>query len=188
MLIFSAFCPAFPFGCATTGSKQTTQPTEPEQPQTKTKPPHKSGPHNFSGIHDNQGNRTFNFGNAPPKGETQGSHMDMGTTNFTKAVIRIINKKDETSKLLEIPIGGKKVALEPSEEKLMIQAISFYSDFAIGTMGPHSRSSELRNPALKVVITDGKKELFSGYLFGKFPDQHAFEHNKIKLKLVDVLK
>ncbi len=70
----------------------------------------------------------------------------------------------------------------------MIRALEFYSDFVIGPTGPVSRSESLNNPAVRVIITQGKETIYQGYLFGKFPDTHSFEHEEIKLKLVDALK
>ena len=48
-----------------------------------------------------------------------------------------------------------------------------------------SASNEPSNPAALVTIRDGDKEMFRGWLFGKFPDMQPFDHQTYRITLVE---
>jgi hypothetical protein len=48
-----------------------------------------------------------------------------------------------------------------------------------------SASNEPSNPAALVTIWDDGKQVFQGWLFGKFPDMQPFEHPKYRVTLVE---
>ena len=161
-------------GCAATNKKSTAKDVQ---------PPATPG-HNLPPSH--MGMKMGAFGTAP-SAITPSSKSD-DASSFNTAIIRVHDKQSNANRLIEVPFNGEKVNLEQDNNKLQIQVLNFYSDFALGEFGPTSRSNELRNPALRISITNGEEKLFLGYLFGKFPDQHNFDHERLKITLVNVLE
>lgn len=102
-----------------------------------------------------------------------------------KAVrIAVIDKSNVSQKLYTIPIGGK-VAIPSSA--LVIEAETFLPAFTMEGSTITTSSSELKNPGVKVRITENGSEIFRGWLFSMFPKTHAFMHPKYGFTLVDVV-
>jgi len=102
-----------------------------------------------------------------------------------KAVkIAVIDKSNVSQKVYIIPIGGK-VAIPASDMVIRVEAFlpAFIMEGSIMT----SASNELKNPGVKVQITEGGALIFDGWLFSKFPNTHAFMHPKYGFTLVAVV-
>ena len=39
------------------------------------------------------------------------------------------------------------------------------------------------NPAARIQVTEGGKDLFGGWIFNRFPDVHPFQHPRFSIKL-----
>ena len=79
------------------------------------------------------------------------------------------------------------IALGKTEDvpgtKLSIQAVEFVPSFVMQGLNITSASNEPNNPAAKVIISEGGKEVFKGWLFQKFPTTHAFSHPEYAVTL-----
>jgi hypothetical protein len=70
------------------------------------------------------------------------------------------------------------------ESDLTIKAGNFLPDFSMGQTEITSSSNETKNPALKYSILQNGEEVFSGWLFERFPDMHPFQHERFAITLV----
>jgi Uncharacterized protein conserved in bacteria (DUF2155) len=61
---------------------------------------------------------------------------------------------------------------------LKISVGEFLPDFRMSAGTITSASNEPNNSAVHVKVFEGEKEIFSGWLFAKFPTAHPFEHNR----------
>ncbi|HBA71541.1 MAG TPA: DUF2155 domain-containing protein [Geobacter sp.] len=102
-----------------------------------------------------------------------------------KAVkIAVIDKTHATENIYTIPVGG--VSRIPSS-KLTISAEAFLPSFVIEGTVMTSSSNELKNPGVKVSISENGTPVFKGWLFSKYPATHAISHPKYGFTLVGVV-
>lgn len=102
-----------------------------------------------------------------------------------KAVkIAVIDKTHATENIYTIPVGG--VSRIPSS-KLIISAEAFLPSFVIEGTVMTSSSNELKNPGVKVSISENGTPVFKGWLFSKYPATHAVSHPKYGFTLVGVV-
>lgn len=130
----------------------------------------------------------------PPKAVTVHSHPNTqeativippGVADRWKAVkIAVIDKSNATQKLYTIPIGGK---LEIPSSNLKIEVETFLPAFTMEGSILTSSSNDLKNPGVKVRITENGAVIFRGWLFSRFPKTHAFMHPKYGFTLVAVV-
>ena len=130
----------------------------------------------------------------PPKVDTTHSHVikkeaklvvPPGVADRWKAVrIAVIDKSNVSQKIYSIPIGGKFAV--PSST-LVIEVETFLPAFTMEGSVMTSSSNELKNPGVKVRITENGSVIFNGWLFSMFPKTHAFMHPKYGFTLVDVV-
>jgi hypothetical protein len=66
---------------------------------------------------------------------------------------------------------------------LKIEVEEFLPDFKMEGTVITSSSNEPNNPAARVKVFDGGKEIFKGWLYSKFPAIHPFQHEKYALTL-----
>jgi hypothetical protein len=74
---------------------------------------------------------------------------------------------------------------EIPQTNLKIKIGAFLPDFTMDTGLITSASAEPNNPALQVTISESETEKYQGWLFAKFADVHAFEHEKYSITLLD---
>lgn len=99
-----------------------------------------------------------------------------------KAVkIAIIDKSLATENVYIVPIGGSSSI--PSSN-LVITVEAFLPTFVIEGSSMTSSSNELKNPGVKVRITDNDSLIYKGWLFSNFPNTHAFMHPKFSFTVV----
>jgi hypothetical protein len=67
---------------------------------------------------------------------------------------------------------------------LQVIVKNFLPHFSMGADIITSTSNEAKNPAVQATISDGKKEIFNGWLFQMFPAVHAFQHPKYGITLL----
>jgi len=102
-----------------------------------------------------------------------------------KAVrIAVIDKSSVSQKIYTIPIGGK-LAIPASS--MVVTVETFLPAFIMEGSTMTSASNDLKNPGVKVQITENGAVIFKGWLFSKFPNTHAFMHPKYGFILVDVV-
>jgi hypothetical protein len=129
----------------------------------------------------------------PPKVDIAHSHTSKkeaiivippNVTDKWKSVrIAVIDKSNASQKLYSIPIGGK---LAIPSSTLIIEVETFLPAFTMEGSVMTSSSNELKNPGVKVRITENESVIFNGWLFSMFPKTHAFMHPKYGFTLVDV--
>jgi hypothetical protein len=81
---------------------------------------------------------------------------------------------------VEVPLGGE--AAVPGSS-LAVRADVFLPAFTMSSDRITSTGVEPENPAARIAVVDGGKELFSGWIFARFPDVHPFQHPQFSLRL-----
>ena len=96
--------------------------------------------------------------------------------------VRIAWKDAETSKegILEVPIG---IPTPLPGSDLEVRADVYLPAFAMSAETITSTGIAEENPAARIAVSQGGKELFSGWIFQRFPDVHPFEHPRFALRL-----
>ncbi len=102
-----------------------------------------------------------------------------------KAVkIAVTDKTVNKETVYTVPIGS---ALTIPGSTLSIKVENFLPHFMMEGTTLTSQSNEPKNPATQVVITEGGKEVFKGWLFSLYPTTHAFQHPRYGFTLVDFI-
>ena len=96
------------------------------------------------------------------------------------ATFIIVDRERSGAEEVIIPLGGHH---DLDGGKLRISAIEFLPDLRIDNNIYTSMSNDPNNPASRVVITEGGKEVFDGWLFAEFPQVHKFEHPRFGITL-----
>lgn len=102
-----------------------------------------------------------------------------------KAVKLMVEDK-KTNQISEHIVNiGEEYTLPDSEVKVKIG--EFLPDLIIQGTVFTSVTNELKNPAVRVIISENGKELFRGWLFSLFPTMHPFQHPRFAVTLKDVV-
>lgn len=102
-----------------------------------------------------------------------------------KAVKLMVQDK-RTNQISEHTINlGEEYTLPGSEVKVKVG--EFLPDLIIQGTVFTSVTNELKNPAVRVIISENGKELFKGWLFSLFPTMHPFQHPRFAVTLKDVV-
>ena len=98
-----------------------------------------------------------------------------------KAIVLSVEDKQQ-QKMQDYTIAlGTTFAIPDSD--LNIEVLDFLPDMKIENSVFTSASNALENPAIHVVITEGEKEIFDGWLFSLFPTIHPFQHQRYGVTL-----
>jgi len=102
-----------------------------------------------------------------------------------KAVkIAVTDKNTQKKTLYTVDIGSQ-VSLPGSN--LVVKVENFLPQFIIEGTHLTSQTNEPKNPAAQIIVMDGGKEIYKGWLFSLYPDTHKFEHPKFGFTLVDFI-
>ena len=82
--------------------------------------------------------------------------------------------------VLDVPIGEGVPLPDPT---LVVRADVFLPAFSMGGGVLTSDGVEPQNPAARITVFDGGREIFGGWIFTRFPDVHPFTHSRFKLLL-----
>jgi len=100
-----------------------------------------------------------------------------------KAVkIAVLDKETNKEQLYTVEIGSE---LPLGDSGLMLRVKNFLPAFIMDGTTMTSASNETRNPAAQIVITEGEKEVYKGWLFSLYPGTHAFQHPRYSFTLAD---
>lgn len=100
-----------------------------------------------------------------------------------KAVkIAVADKNAKRQEVYRIDIGSE-FKLPGSNLTLTVE--NFLPHFVMEGTTLTSQSNELRNPAAQMVIREGNKEIYRGWLFTLYPTTHSFTHPQYGFTLVD---
>ena len=70
------------------------------------------------------------------------------------------------------------------EEQLRVTIDTFLPAFVMDGRKITSASNQPTNPAVMIVIREADKEVYSGWLFGLYPDTHAYQHPRYNFTLI----
>lgn len=82
--------------------------------------------------------------------------------------------------ILEVPLDG--AATLPGSS-VRVRADVFLPAFTMSQEEITSSGIEPENPAARITVSEGEKELFAGWIFARFPDVHPFQHPRFALRL-----
>jgi hypothetical protein len=125
--------------------------------------------------------------------ETEGTGTEAGGAVPTKLVVppevtaafsgvRIGWKDSQGGQggVVDVPIGGS--AAIPGSG-LEVRADAFLPSFSMTAEQITSIGIGEENPAARIAVSEGGKEVFAGWIFKRFPDVHPFQHPRFSLKL-----
>lgn len=81
---------------------------------------------------------------------------------------------------IEVPLGESESIPGSSLE---VRADVFLPAFTMASDMITSTGIEPENPAARVTVSEGGRELFAGWIFTRFPDVHPFRHERITIRL-----
>lgn len=120
-----------------------------------------------------------------PPGETQ--IIVPETVKGKWAAIKLTIEDKVARKVEDVTIKLNDEYAVPGSD-LRIKVGEFLPDFKMEGSIITSSSSELNNPAVRVVVFEGDKEIFKGWLYSKFPAIHPFQHEKYGISLKEGVK
>ena len=125
--------------------------------------------------------------------ETEGGGSELGGSVPTNLVVppevtaafegvRIGWKDSQSGRegVIDVPLGGG--AAIP-ESDLEVRADVFLPSFTMTSEQITSSGVGEENPAARIAVLQGGNELFSGWVFKRFPDVHPFQHPRFSLRL-----
>jgi hypothetical protein len=120
-----------------------------------------------------------------PSGATPGAPAQLVVPPEATAAfsgVRISWKDSQTSKegMLELPLG---VATPVPGSGLEVRADVYLPAFAMSADTITSTGTAEENPAARIAVVEGGKEIFAGWIFQRFPDVHPFQHPRFSIRL-----
>jgi len=103
-----------------------------------------------------------------------------------KAVKILVRDKtdDEFSEMKQVDLGQ---SFTLANGTIQVRASEFLPNFVLTQGEVTSLGNELKNPAVKLVITENGKEIYNGWTFAMYPGLYAFEHDRYSLQLMDFI-
>ncbi len=95
--------------------------------------------------------------------------------------IAVRDQQTGAEEIYSVDIGGS--FLLPSS-KLKVTVKNFLPAFIMDDARMTSASNQATNPAVRIVIEENGKEIYRGWLFGLYPDTHAFQHPRYNFTLL----
>jgi len=120
-----------------------------------------------------------------PKGEMKVVLPDAVKGKWKGVVLTVEDKATKKSSELTANLNSD---VKIPNSNLTVKVGEFLPDFKMEGLSITSTSNELNNPAVKVVVMEGDKEVFKGWLYSKFPTIHPFEHPKYAMLLKSGVK
>jgi len=96
--------------------------------------------------------------------------------------IAVLDKDSNQQTIYTVAIGAE---LKIDEADLVLVVQNFLPSFQMDGTVLTSVSNEPKNPAAQIVISEAGQEVFSGWLFSRYPNTHAFQHPRFSFSLVD---
>jgi hypothetical protein len=115
-----------------------------------------------------------------PPGETKVVVPDEVKDQWGAVTLVIEDKVANKTEEVDIKLGNSYAV---PNSKLKLDVGEFLPDFKMNGATITSSSNEMNNPAVNVTVTEGDTEIFSGWLYSKFPAIHPFQHEKYGLTL-----
>ena len=99
---------------------------------------------------------------------------------WTAVRLTIENKAAKSSKEYTVNVGGEQAV---PNTNIKVKVLTFLPDFKMGEKDITSSSDKPNNPAAQIIVTDGGKEVWKGWLYSMHPGIHPFQSDKIGLTL-----
>jgi hypothetical protein len=99
---------------------------------------------------------------------------------WASVVLQIENKKTATRAEQVIALHSEHAI---PESTVRIKVGDFLPHFSMDEGVITSLSNETRNPAVHVTIFDGQEEIYTGWLFQRFPSVHPFQDERFGIRL-----
>jgi hypothetical protein len=120
-----------------------------------------------------------------PKAELKIVVPDAVKGKWAAVRITVEDKAAKKSQEYSVNLGGE-LAIPNSNLKVAVG--EFLPDFKMAEGAITSGSNDLNNPAVRITVSEGGKEIHKGWLYSKFPTIHPFEHPKYGLALKEGVK
>jgi hypothetical protein len=120
-----------------------------------------------------------------PKGELSIAVPDSVKGKWS--AVKLVVEDKATKKKQEFTVNLNSELKIPNSN-LKIAVGDFLPEFKMDAQTITSASNEPKNPAVRVKVFEGDKEIFKGWLYSKFPTIHPFEHPKYGLALKEGIK
>ncbi|MGA2192537.1 MAG: DUF2155 domain-containing protein [Nitrospirota bacterium] len=98
-----------------------------------------------------------------------------------KGVVLVVDDKEKKTRSDEKVGLGDKFKVPGSDLTVVVK--EFFPAFVMQGSNITSTSNESTNPAAQVVVSEGGSEIFSGWLFARYPTTHAFTHPRFAITL-----
>ncbi len=102
------------------------------------------------------------------------------TAAFSGVQIGWKDSQSSQQGVLDVPLGGS--APIPGSD-IEVRAEVFLPSFTMTAEEITSTGVTLENPAARIAVLQGGKEVFTGWIFKRFPDVHPFQHPRYSLRL-----
>ena len=103
-----------------------------------------------------------------------------------KAVkILVLDKRDEERNAMQTVALGSSITLGDSDITVTVE--QFLPNFVMDQTSYTSLDNTLGNPAVHLVVHENGQEIFKGWIFGKYPNLYAFQHDRFALQLMDFI-
>ncbi len=103
------------------------------------------------------------------------------------SAVKLVVEDKTTKKKQEFTVNLNSELKIPNSN-LKVAVGDFLPEFRMNAQTITSASNEPNNPAVRVKVFEGDKEIFKGWLYSKFPTIHPFEHPKYSLALKEGIK
>ncbi|MDA8079189.1 MAG: DUF2155 domain-containing protein [Nitrospiraceae bacterium] len=120
-----------------------------------------------------------------PKGETVVNVPDSVKGKWKAVVLAVEDKKTKKTTDYTVNLNSD---LKIPNSNLKVVVGDFLPDFKMDGLNITSMSNEPNNPAVRVKVMEGDKEIFKGWLYQKFPTIHPFEHQQFGLAMKSAVK
>ncbi len=121
----------------------------------------------------------------PPMGKPVVEVPDAVKGKWKGVTLTIVDKEKRSTKDYFAALGHK---LKLPGSDITVEVKEFFPSFVMQGSNITSSSNEPNNPAAQVVVSEGGAEIFSGWLFERYPTTHAFAHPKYAITLKEGVK
>ena len=122
---------------------------------------------------------------APVKKPTLQVMVPPEVTARWKAVkIVVHDKQTKSDQLFTVDIGAQFILVESGMQVTVANFLpAFVTDGRIAT----TAANDPKNPGVEIIVREGGRETFHGWLLRNAPDDHGFKHPRYTLTLQDVI-
>lgn len=119
-------------------------------------------------------------GDIPPVGKPVVELPEIVKGKWKGVVLVVDDKQGGGSGEHKVSLGAK---FKVPGSDLMVEVREFFPAFVMQGSSITSMSNDPNNPAALVSVTEGGSEIFSGWLFARYPTTHAFSHPRYSIVL-----